>query len=297
MGACRNTLIAAISNLSTAYNLVVINIVKVIVASQYCGGYDKCNNHVSLAATSCLVGAIFGQLSFGYIGDCVGRSAALQLTMALSIIGAVASAFAVPLNPADPPTIFYFLSLTRFVLGVGVGGVYPLSATIAAESASSEASRGRAASLVFSMQGLANLVVPLLAMAMVYRFGQPLAGSRENDPGWSWRVTLAAGAVPGLLLAPFKVAETLHRLSQRLTDTSRLSTGRAFGSTRDSGRPSGDVSGKTAGTCDVVARRCGALGDIISEKCPPNNVDSSSMPMRQVRGLTRMAARPARAPT
>ena len=130
--ATRNTIIAAVSNLSTAYNLTVISIVKVLIQNQYCEG--KCDSEAATAATACLVGAIVGQLSFGYIGDCLGRSIALRLTMVLSILGALLSAFAVPITD-DHKSIFYFLSATRFVLGVGVGGVYPLSATIASESA------------------------------------------------------------------------------------------------------------------------------------------------------------------
>merc|ERR1712166_1598801 len=156
----RNTIISAVSNLSTAYNLVVINIVHVIVENQYCGG-DQCKDHVTMASTACLVGAILGQLSFGYIGDCLGRPIALQLTMALSILGALVSAAAVPLTD-EPKSIFTFLSITRFFLGMGVGGVYPLSATIAAESATSNASRGTSTQIVFSMQGVANLLVPMV---------------------------------------------------------------------------------------------------------------------------------------
>lgn len=189
MSATRNLVISAVSNLSTAYNLVVINIVHgalmrahhpkephldgtcaraapVIVQFQYGGGPDACTVEVDSASTSCLVGAIVGQLTFGYIGDRLGRPRALQLTMALSILGALASAFAVPMSEADPCSIFTFLTITRFFLGVGVGGVYPLSATIASES-SQNAERGRNASLVFSMQGIANLTVPLLAWALL----------------------------------------------------------------------------------------------------------------------------------
>ena len=70
-------------------------------------------------------------LTFGYVGDALGRGPALRLTMAMSILGALTSSFAVPIN-SDPSSIFTFLAITRFFLGVGVGGVYPLSATIAA---------------------------------------------------------------------------------------------------------------------------------------------------------------------
>ena len=150
-----------------------------------------------------LVGAIVGQLTLGYVGDCLGRPRALQITMALSVLGALASAFAVPLDAARPETIFHFLSITRFVLGVGVGGVYPLSATIASEAASKE-SRGRTASLVFSMQGVASLLVPLLAMLLVALCGTPKVDARGDDLGLSWRLLLGLGALPGILLAPFK---------------------------------------------------------------------------------------------
>ena len=34
--------------------------------------------------------------------------------------------------------VFIFLSIARFILGVGVGGVYPLAATVAAEGSSSQ---------------------------------------------------------------------------------------------------------------------------------------------------------------
>ena len=76
MGGTRNLVISAVSNLSTAYNLVVINIAHVMIEYPYCGG-DNCASEVTQASTSCLVGAIVGQLTFGYVGDCLGRPRAL----------------------------------------------------------------------------------------------------------------------------------------------------------------------------------------------------------------------------
>ena len=58
-------------------------------------------------------------------------------------------------------------------LGVGVGGVYPLSATIASESATSAKSRGSTASMVFSMQGVAQVVVQLVALLLLAIFDNP----------------------------------------------------------------------------------------------------------------------------
>jgi len=206
-GPYTNTIISGISNLSTAYNLIIINIVHVLVQRQYCGG-DYCHSGVSLASTSSLVGCSIGQLSFGAVGDLLGRSRALQLTMALTIFGAVVSSCAVPIT-SDPASIFTFLAISRFVMGIGVGGVYPLSATIAAES-SNNGNRGQMTSLVFSMQGVAYFLAPCVAMFFIALCGTETVmpkGGQPSGMGWAWRLTLAFGALPGIALIPFRAVE------------------------------------------------------------------------------------------
>jgi len=177
--------------------------------NQFCRYNDiDCSAQVSVAGTACLVGAITGQLTFGFIGDCLGRPRALQLTMALSIFGALISAFAVPIG-GNPASMFTVISVTRFVLGIGVGGVYPLSATMSAES-SNEATRGRNVALVFSMQGVGNLLVPVIGLVFLKIFGTPRIRLDNGDalPGIAWRLLLGVGAVPGILLAPFKATSS-----------------------------------------------------------------------------------------
>lgn len=199
----RNTWIASFSQLSTSFNLVNINLAHVIMENQYCGG-DYCSGSVSAASTACLVGAIVGQLTFGYVGDTIGRGTAMQLTMVLSVLGAFASAFVVPLS-SDGFTVFALLSVTRFVMGIGVGGVYPLAATISAES-SSESNRGRSVAIVFSMQGIGTLLVPVIGLFFLSVFGTPAdrISYGAGLPGISWRCLLGVGAIPGLILAPIK---------------------------------------------------------------------------------------------
>eukprot|EP00929_Paragymnodinium_shiwhaense_P084077 TRINITY_DN44936_c0_g1_i1.p1 TRINITY_DN44936_c0_g1~~TRINITY_DN44936_c0_g1_i1.p1 ORF type:complete len:483 (+),score=52.35 TRINITY_DN44936_c0_g1_i1:114-1562(+) len=200
----RNMIISAFANLSTTYNLVNINLAHVCMMNEYCGG-SGCAAQVTSASTACLAGAISGQLLFGYVGDCLGRGPAMQLTMWLSILGALASAFVAPVTE-DRTSVFYVLSVTRFVLGVGVGGVYPLSATMAAESAKSE-ERGKAVSLVFSMQGVGTVLVPLVGALFLSTLGdvahRQAAGA--TIVGLQWRLILGVGAIPGLALMPFQL--------------------------------------------------------------------------------------------
>ena len=74
----------------------------------------------------------------------------------------------------------------RFVLGVGVGGDYPVSAVMVSEYANRK-DRGKLVGMVFGTQALGLVVGPLIALALL--------GSGVSDDV-AWRVLLALGAVP-----------------------------------------------------------------------------------------------------
>jgi MFS family permease len=80
------------------------------------------------------------------------------------------------------------LILFRIILGIGIGGDYPVSATIMSEF-SGKCSRGLLVSLVFSMQAAGLIVGPLLSAAL-------LATNLSQD--LVWRILLAFGVVPAL---------------------------------------------------------------------------------------------------
>ena len=59
----------------------------------------------------------------GYLGDLIGRNKAMTLTLSLASLSALGSA----LVPTGNATMVYvIIILFRFVLGIGLGGVYPL---------------------------------------------------------------------------------------------------------------------------------------------------------------------------
>ena len=80
----------------------------------------------------------------------------------------------------------------RFILGLGCGGVYPLAATLTAESSVAQEDRAKLVALTFSMQGVGYLAVPLLAWILITILGE------ESDI--SWRLLLGIGALPGIIL-------------------------------------------------------------------------------------------------
>jgi MFS family permease len=156
-----------------AYDLFVIGTVGALVAVQW---------HLGTVATSwvtgaAVLGAFVGALGFGRIADLFGRKVVYVTVAVLMIVGALASAMA-------PDVVF--LVAARFVLGMGIGGDYPVSAVLMSEYSNRD-DRGKLVGMVFSMQALGLIVGPLVAVALLTSgIGHDLV----------WRLLLGLGAVP-----------------------------------------------------------------------------------------------------
>lgn len=183
--------VSGVGFLSDAYDLFVINIVLLILSVTHgISAADK-----GWISSAVLVGALFGQIGFGFIADKIGRKKGFVATLSLVILGTLASALAFPVGPISIAAV---LAVLRFVLGIGIGGEYPLSATITAESAETS-SRGRLTAAVFSMQGVGALTAAVVSWAALQLL---------SDLDLAWRVCIAFGAVPGLLTFYFRL--TMH---------------------------------------------------------------------------------------
>jgi PHS family inorganic phosphate transporter-like MFS transporter len=149
-------------------------------------------------------GTLAGQLFFGWLGDKMGRKKVYGMTLMLMVICCLASGLSFGSSPKGVmATICFF----RFWLGFGIGGDYPLSATIMSEYANKR-TRGAFIAAVFAMQGFGNLtggiVAIVISAAFKARFDAPAykddpAGSTVPEADYAWRVVLMFGAIPALL--------------------------------------------------------------------------------------------------
>ncbi len=169
--------VAGMGFFTDAYDLFLIGVVIKLLSSQWHLGALQ----ASILGATALISAAIGSAVFGRIADVFGRKYIYGFEVLVLGAGAIASAFA----PG-----FWWLVVFRFILGLGIGGDYPVSATIASEFAGSR-TRGLMVSTVFAMQGIGLIVGPLLAIAL-------LAAHVPQD--LVWRILLAAGAVPPLLV-------------------------------------------------------------------------------------------------
>src|SRR5579863_7633780 len=158
-----------------AYDLFIIGVVLAILTPLW----KLTPFEVSLIGSTSLISAAFGAILFGRLADFVGRRAIYGFTLIVLAAGAIASAF-------SPSVIF--LLIFRFILGLGIGGDYPLSATLMSEYANRR-DRGKLITMVFSMQGVGLILGPLVAIVLL------LMGINHDI---TWRIMLGLGAVPAL---------------------------------------------------------------------------------------------------
>ena len=168
-----------------AYDLFIIGIVVALLKTQWKLGTGQ----VSLLNSATLAASAVGAIVFGRVADILGRKKIYGYEVLILAIGAIASACA--------PN-YTFLLLSRIVLGIGIGGDYPVSATIMSEY-SGKKSRGKMVGLVFAMQGAGLVVGPLLAAVLL--------ASHVPD-NTIWRVLLGLGAIPGM--AVFYLRRQIH---------------------------------------------------------------------------------------
>jgi PHS family inorganic phosphate transporter-like MFS transporter len=158
-----------------AYDLFIIGAVLSILIPLW-----KLNAlEISLVGSTSLIAAAFGSYVFGILADRIGRHSIYGLTLIVLAAGAIVTALS--------PNI-YWLLFFRFVMGLGIGGDYPLSATLMSEYANRK-DRGKLITMVFSMQGLGLIFGPLVAILL-------LVSGLQQD--LIWRAMLALGAVPAL---------------------------------------------------------------------------------------------------
>jgi MFS family permease len=169
----RAVLISGMGFFTDAYDLFVIGTVAAILKLQW----NLSTTQTSWVTGSAILGAFLGAFVFGRVADVLGRKNVYTSVAVIMVIGALASAFAPNLA---------FLIVARFVLGLGIGGDYPVSAVMMSEF-SNRRDRGRLVGLVFSMQAVGLIVGPLVGLVLL---------TSGMSSSLTWRVMLGLGALP-----------------------------------------------------------------------------------------------------
>ncbi|KAF5739281.1 Phosphate transporter 1 9 [Tripterygium wilfordii] len=192
-------IIAGMGLFSDAYDLFCIPpIMKILGRVYYENDSEIPSSIVSTLVGISLLGTVIGQLVFGRLGDKIGRRGVYGLSLMIMVLSSIACGFSICTTKR---CVLGSLGFFRFFLGVGIGGDYPLSATIMSEFANKR-TRGAFIAGVFSMQGFGILASSAVTMVVCAVFENTEKVEKDRTPASAdiaWRLILMIGAIPAAL--------------------------------------------------------------------------------------------------
>ena len=164
-------------------------------------------------------------LGLGYLGDAVGRKPAMVATLSVMAAGSLLSGL---LPWGSNRDVWALLCGSRFLIGIGAGGVYPLSAAKSVEDSGGDTgAKAQAVGWNLFWRNPAVLWVYLFGYILVLGIGagaQFGMAQQPYRPAWdaSWRIHLAFGALPVLPLIWLAAQEKESEEFQRARANSRV---------------------------------------------------------------------------
>ena len=158
-------LICGIGFFLDAYDLFIINLVTPIWQYEYFGGFaGKKSPKIPLLLRGAVnaganIGNVIGQLLFGFLGDAFGRKFVYGKELMVAIVGIILL-ISLPNHHIEPArNKMWWAFGFRILMGIGIGGDYPMSAAIVAER-STLRNRGKMLGWIFSNQGWVSISDP-----------------------------------------------------------------------------------------------------------------------------------------
>ncbi|KAK9760958.1 hypothetical protein K7432_014514 [Basidiobolus ranarum] len=199
----RAIVIAGIGFFTDAYDIFIINLAVPMMGYIY---FKENNNKIPKQYEGPLKGAtafgtLIGQLLFGYLGDRLGRKKMYGSELVIIIFATICCAMAG--GWVKGVNVIAVLGFWRFILGIGIGGDYPVSAVITSEFASTSR-RGMMIAAVFASQGTGILVGALFTVMALAIFQSSIRAD-QNNLDYVWRLMLGFGCVPALFTVYFRL--------------------------------------------------------------------------------------------
>ncbi|OGV45041.1 MAG: hypothetical protein A2017_05835 [Lentisphaerae bacterium GWF2_44_16] len=164
------------------FDLFIIGIALPLIKLEY----EPTPWHIGALGVSCILGAVLGSVITGYMTDRFGRKTFYLGDMAFCIVAALLTGCAWSIES---------LIVFRFILGIGIGADYPLSASYISEFMPSRV-RGRMIVAGFSFQALGMFMAALAGVAVIFLF---------PASGFAWRLMLMISVLPAGLVLIFRL--------------------------------------------------------------------------------------------
>ncbi|KAH3903645.1 phosphate transporter PHO84 SCDLUD_001290 [Saccharomycodes ludwigii] len=205
----RAIMVAGVGFLTDSYDIFAINLgITMMSYVNWEGSMPSSTSTLLKVSTS--VGTVIGQFGFGIMADIVGRKKIYGSELILMITCTLLQC-----TTGEMPGVSFVAILTfyRIVMGIGIGGDYPLSSIITSEFATTKW-RGAIMGAVFSNQAGGQLSAGILALILVAGYRKDLdyaANGKECDfrcrkaCDQMWRILVGMGCLPGCLALYYRL--------------------------------------------------------------------------------------------
>ncbi|KAF4580551.1 hypothetical protein EYR38_003150 [Pleurotus pulmonarius] len=203
--------ITATGNFLDAYDYFIINPVSTMIQYELFAGNTLPPRLEGYLKSGALIGSVLGQLLFGYLGDAFGRKAICWYYLLHSkytpnvatIMGRWQGTFdghywdyIVSFHAYCPSNSLIYLASFRIIVGIGIGGDYPMSSSITTDR-TAPWKRGTVLAYIVAMQGWGSLVGSLVAIIVLAAYKHVINDNGEvNKLDAVWRITIGLSLVP-----------------------------------------------------------------------------------------------------
>lgn len=141
------------------------------------------------------------------------------------IIFATIMSLTVPTGTLSPESCLIYLAIWRIVLGVGVGGDYPMSASVTSDRANLR-KRGTMLAYIFSNQGWGSLVGSLVTIIVLLCYKGTMEAGNTSRVDGVWRICVGISLIPafGTLYQRLTLPESTRFIRSQKVDHSEQGT-------------------------------------------------------------------------
>ncbi|KAG8903580.1 hypothetical protein FRC01_009147 [Tulasnella sp. 417] len=212
--------IAGVGFFLDAYDLFVINPVATMLQYRLYDGHSLPTNLEGFVKAGANIGSVIGQFLFGYLADAWGRKAVYGKELELIIV-ATTLCLTTPTGSISPDGSLIYLGVFRILLGIGVGGDYPMSASVTSDRAKLR-KRGTMLAYIFSNQGWGSFMGSIIFMIVLqcYHHVMEIKGEVSKVDG-VWRIVVGASLIPafGTLYQRLRLPEAArYEEAQKMAD-------------------------------------------------------------------------------
>ncbi|CAR25481.1 hypothetical protein ZYGR_0A00420 [Zygosaccharomyces rouxii] len=206
----RAIMVAGVGFLTDSYDIFAINLGVSMMTYVYWKDGNIPSSSETLLKVSTSVGTVIGQFGFGILADVLGRKKIYGVELIIMIAACIMQCV-IGASPAVNFTAI--MTFFRIIMGIGIGGDYPLSSIITSEFSTTKW-RGAIMSAVFANQAFGQVAAGIVALILVEGYKDDLKAAKSGSTcgpsckracDQMWRILIGMGCVPGCIALYFRL--------------------------------------------------------------------------------------------